>query len=465
MLRQRLAAFQSRCAAFDADLEALLVELAYGQDVDADAPPQHTFAAGRGSALYGDTNNGRRREVLPTGGWIDDRAERHRQTETAIGDWRAGLRRTAAAAVAPAPARSSSLLEEVERCDYRSPVRDDDRGFPGESPSHLPLLTPPHATNSVEVAHESRVDTGATAARSMRAADVFVLVHRSDSHRSDASGGGAGSPRFTHTSGASSTTATSSESHSSAQSDSQDDVADEEDGDRGARADVSVTHALFLQSQMNAVLLPPHEAAVLLTEGSSAAPRPATAEELPHEGDAAVAAHAPSPDGVAGRSRRNSVVTGDDAAVRRSPSDPAAAARRSPPVHAAAPPAHRDANPPTPAAAQPAPSSPDTTGSASARTAESDIAQPQPMAVSAAPPSRRDGGAPELPRVDGVGAHEGGHDGDDLPRFEREAAALLASGVWKAKTDPRGRTYYVNKVERVTVWNLAKELRRRAGGG
>jgi hypothetical protein len=47
--------------------------------------------------------------------------------------------------------------------------------------------------------------------------------------------------------------------------------------------------------------------------------------------------------------------------------------------------------------------------------------------------------------------------------WDVEAQKALASGEWKSAIDPRGRTYFMNKRERVTVWNLAKELRRRSG--
>ena len=45
--------------------------------------------------------------------------------------------------------------------------------------------------------------------------------------------------------------------------------------------------------------------------------------------------------------------------------------------------------------------------------------------------------------------------------WEGEAAAALERGEWKSAVDKRGRTYFMNKRERVTVWNLAKELKRR----
>lgn len=45
--------------------------------------------------------------------------------------------------------------------------------------------------------------------------------------------------------------------------------------------------------------------------------------------------------------------------------------------------------------------------------------------------------------------------------WEARAAAALESGVWKTAVDKQGRTYYMNKKEKLTVWNLAKELQRR----
>ena len=46
--------------------------------------------------------------------------------------------------------------------------------------------------------------------------------------------------------------------------------------------------------------------------------------------------------------------------------------------------------------------------------------------------------------------------------WEREAMQAVDRGEWKQAVDKRGRTYFMNKRERVTVWNLAKELQRRS---
>jgi hypothetical protein len=51
---------------------------------------------------------------------------------------------------------------------------------------------------------------------------------------------------------------------------------------------------------------------------------------------------------------------------------------------------------------------------------------------------------------------------DDATHWEAAAAEAIARGEWKEARDPRGRVYFMNKRERVTTWNLAKELRRRA---
>jgi hypothetical protein len=47
--------------------------------------------------------------------------------------------------------------------------------------------------------------------------------------------------------------------------------------------------------------------------------------------------------------------------------------------------------------------------------------------------------------------------------WEVRAEQAIAAGKWKRTVDKRGRTYFFNPTEKVSVWNLAKELQKRSG--
>ena len=46
--------------------------------------------------------------------------------------------------------------------------------------------------------------------------------------------------------------------------------------------------------------------------------------------------------------------------------------------------------------------------------------------------------------------------------WDAMATSAVNSGAWRVAVDKHGRQYFVNRLEKITVWNLAKELRRRA---